>query len=195
MQRWLDSAPVISSSLRAKGKARALPLQRHDLQRSISDNRGAGIVNASSAQVEENQNATEGNSNMDSSGLGMGIPSSVGKIPAAGPSSSSSPRRNLRPDPRLPPEPNDIYRLMNDERLFVKGHGAAFAPREIIVLCHGMSAGAPLSSRCTLSPMISLGQIAKLTRRTVWVLDVYAYTAVSVVEAALLEGCVGGTEG
>jgi hypothetical protein len=93
------------------------------------------------AKVDEDDKAGKratGNSNMDSSGMGMGIPSSVGQIPVAGPS-SSSPRRDLRPDPRLPPEPNDIYRLMNDERLFVKGHAAGYAPREIVVLCHGES--------------------------------------------------------
>jgi triacylglycerol lipase len=60
--------------------------------------------------------------------------------PIAGPSrkplppSYRSPRGPLRPDPNLPPEPNEIYRLMNDERLFV---GDVQPPKEVVVLCHG----------------------------------------------------------
>ena len=63
--------------------------------------------------------------------------------PIAGPSRSgegeggSSPRstRPLQPDPNLPPEPTEIYRLMNDERLLVPG--SIKPPRETVVLCHG----------------------------------------------------------
>ena len=63
--------------------------------------------------------------------------------PVAGPSriplppNPRSTRQPLRSDPDLPPEPSEIYRLMNDERLLVQG--GAEPPREVIVLCHGRS--------------------------------------------------------
>lgn len=47
----------------------------------------------------------------------------------------SKPDGPLRPDPDLPPEPSEIYRLMNDERLLIPG--GVKPPREVIVLCHG----------------------------------------------------------
>lgn len=71
--------------------------------------------------------------------------------PVAGPSreplppSYHSPRGPLRPDPNLPPEPNEIYRLMNDERLLV---GDAQPPREVVVLCHGELAVRARSACC-----------------------------------------------
>ncbi|WVF68546.1 hypothetical protein IAT40_003314 [Kwoniella sp. CBS 6097] len=43
----------------------------------------------------------------------------------------------LAPDPKWPPGPTDIFRYMNDERLMV-GRRAAKAPKEIVVLCHGL---------------------------------------------------------
>jgi triacylglycerol lipase len=61
--------------------------------------------------------------------------------PIAGPSTSSLPPnyhptgRPLGPDPDLPPEPSEIYRLMNDERLLVKG--GVKPPKDVVVLCHG----------------------------------------------------------
>lgn len=61
--------------------------------------------------------------------------------PVAGPSRTPLPpnprstRRPLGPDPDLPPEPSEIYRLMNDERLIEPG--GIEPPREVIVLCHG----------------------------------------------------------
>jgi triacylglycerol lipase len=48
-------------------------------------------------------------------------------------------RKPIRPDPYYPPEPGDIYRLMNDERLMVSG--GVKPPKEIVVLCHGESSG------------------------------------------------------
>lgn len=45
------------------------------------------------------------------------------------------PRPNRHPDPRYPPEPTEIYRLMNDERSYLPG--SMQAPKEIVVLCHG----------------------------------------------------------
>jgi len=61
--------------------------------------------------------------------------------PIAGPSTSSLPPnynptgRPLGPDPDLPPEPSEIYRLMNDDRLLVKG--GVKPPKDVVVLCHG----------------------------------------------------------
>ncbi|WRT69588.1 uncharacterized protein IL334_006577 [Kwoniella shivajii] len=42
----------------------------------------------------------------------------------------------LAPDPKWPPGPHEIFRLMNDERLMV-GHKVK-PPRETVVLCHGL---------------------------------------------------------
>ncbi|KAL7424974.1 hypothetical protein Q5752_000661 [Cryptotrichosporon argae] len=52
------------------------------------------------------------------------------------PDPTDPPRPDATPDPRYPPEPKDIYRLMGDEHLFVPG--AMKTPREIVVLCHGL---------------------------------------------------------
>ena len=63
--------------------------------------------------------------------------------PIAGPSTRPLPpnerlsRSPLKPDPDEPPEPREIYRLMNDERLLIPG--AVKPPRETVVLCHGES--------------------------------------------------------
>jgi len=108
LQKWLDTPPTISAI--RKGKARALPHPRHISAQS-------GILRAS---IEERR-------------VLAGVEPSP-RIPVAGPSARREP---LRPDPRLPPEPSEIYRLMNDERLLVTG--AAKPPREIVVLCHGES--------------------------------------------------------
>jgi len=104
-QRWLNSPLSISAA--RKGKQRAFPRSRSLTTQST-------ILRAS---VEETRPSADS------------VPS---RIPVAGPSARREP---LRPDPRFPTEPNEIYRLMNDERLLVPG--AAKPPREIVVLCHG----------------------------------------------------------
>ena len=95
-----------------KGKSRAMPSS----PRCITSREGRSILKAS---AEEFRPSIPGNPVLE---------------PVAGPSARRDP---LRPDPRFPPEPHEIYRLMNDERLLIPG--AAKPPREIVVLCHGFS--------------------------------------------------------
>jgi hypothetical protein len=69
-----------------------------------------------------------------SSSSGSATSSRQSNLPPVTSSGSRSPTP-LGPDPSYPPEPGDIYRLMNDERLLIPG--AIKPPKEIVVLCHG----------------------------------------------------------
>lgn len=89
-----------------KGKARAFSRQRQLLPYNLDSLGPRGMV---SAAVEERGPDT------------------------AGPSTWRQHR--LAPDPSLPAEPSEMYRLMNDERLLIPG--AVKPPKEIVVLCHG----------------------------------------------------------
>jgi len=107
-QRLLADQPTIG-----KGKAKALPSA---LRRTPEVNSVAYATEATESRRSET--------------------SSI-----AGSSTSSLPpnyhptSRPLGPDPGLPPEPSEIYRLMNDERLLVKG--GVKPPKDVVVLCHG----------------------------------------------------------
>ncbi|ORY34820.1 Alpha/Beta hydrolase protein [Naematelia encephala] len=111
LQRWLDH-PHVSSW---KGKGKAVNPTHYRTNRHLP---GRGpVVRSMSAE----------------SGRSLPISHPDLQHPIAGPSEY---RRPLVPDPNLPPEPNDIYRLMNDERLMIPG--ALKPPREVVVLCHGL---------------------------------------------------------
>lgn len=144
LQKWLNS-PVNHSATR-KGKEKAIPRSR---PRNISSQ--SAVLQAS---VEERPSSS-------------GLPP---PIPVAGPSARREP---LRPDPRFPPEPGEIYRLMNDERLLVPG--AAKPPREIVVLCHGES----------VKGVKSVSESADI-RRIVRLFDGNTYPTLPFVETTLL---------
>lgn len=112
LTRWLDHAPVAGS--RWKGKAKAKPLLR-----------GAAGVTARGGMVKYA---------VDSETQGKGVDDRSGLASTAGAGPSTS-RSKLTPDPRLPAQSTEIYRLMNDERLLIQSRDNA--PKEIIVLCHG----------------------------------------------------------
>lgn len=149
LQRWLD----LSSSPSAwKGKARALPNARPPIaaRRALLVGAGAGqgvlrssVVEESAAQQPQPKSSSSAPST-NSTTTGPKPPHGgrphVWDPPSAGPSRApaNEPNYPLGPDPSLPPEPREIYRLMNDQKLFVKG--AIKPPREVVVLCHGGSA-------------------------------------------------------
>jgi triacylglycerol lipase len=120
INRWLDHAPGATSKWKGKGKAK--PLTRATAASSPSGtlkySTGSDTPSGSDGQWEK---ATPDNASGSSSG-------------GAGPSTS---RTKLQPDPRMPAQSTEIYRLMNDERLLVRDRKNA--PKEIIVLCHGQS--------------------------------------------------------
>jgi triacylglycerol lipase len=152
LQRWLD----LSSSPSAwKGKARALPITRPPIaaRRALLVGAGAGqgvlrssVVEDSTAQqprpqTKSSSSAPAPSSNTSTTGpkLPHGGRPHVWDPPSSGPSRApaNEPNYPLGPDPSLPPEPREIYRLMNDQKLFMKG--AIKPPREVVVLCHGES--------------------------------------------------------
>ena len=121
VQRWLDHAPPLSSTW--KGKGRAAPL----LQGAAAFG-GPGILQTS---LDERRTWNDM------------VPALAGGVRnhARSPSPPHAPSKRykpLRPDPNLPgPSQPEIYRFMNDARL--RDPAVAKAPREVVVLCHGMS--------------------------------------------------------
>jgi triacylglycerol lipase len=150
LQRWRDQSSVSSW----KGKARATPLRRATLVGA-----GQGVLRTSADEGRDRHSAD--------------LPPF--DSPVAGPSRAPAggPRRSLGPDPSLPSEPNEIYRLMNDERLFVRG--AIKPPREVVVLCHG---------ELRFCARVALRSHVRC--RVVWFLHRLANTALSLAQAALL---------
>lgn len=115
VNKWLDQAPLAGAKWKGKGKAKPL------LRGAAGVTARGGVVN-----YAVNTDTTTNNGSNDRTGLA----STAG----AGPSTSRTP---LTPDPRMPAQSTEIYRLMNDERLL--GRSRDNAPKEIIVLCHGES--------------------------------------------------------
>ncbi|WVW86809.1 hypothetical protein I302_108864 [Kwoniella bestiolae CBS 10118] len=128
VHRWVDSIP----SIKGKGKAKALQhvrqtqRQRDHLLRSTSleshssSHAHSEIPLAGPSRLPHNHHHQHG------SGTGHG---GKGKRPDV-----KFPK--LAPDPKWPPGPKEIFRLMNDERLMVGGR--IKPPRETVVLCHGL---------------------------------------------------------
>lgn len=144
VQRWLDHAPPLAASW--KGKGRAAPVLQGAaafggggiLRAGLEERRtwndmvpalagGAGSAPSTSASTSRDARLdSNSNSNANSST----------KVHTPSRRTPYTPRA-LRPDPNLPgPNQQEIYRLMNDARL--GDPGAAKAPREVVVLCHGM---------------------------------------------------------
>jgi triacylglycerol lipase len=126
LQRWLDQTPNVVKST-WKGKGRATPV----VTATPSGSRQASGSSSSSSSSESDV----------SPGADSGPSSSTSpESPDLSGSSSGSSKKSryiLQPDSRMPPQPTEIYRLMNDERLLEPGR--LHAPKEIIVLCHGES--------------------------------------------------------
>lgn len=116
LSRWIEHGPAFASgsgsSSRWKGKGKAKPLMRN-----------AASVSAKGGIAKYALDTEPSSSSSSSSGSSSG---------SAAPSSSRTP---LTPDPRMPAQSTEIYRLMNDPRLLERSRKNA--PREIIVLCHG----------------------------------------------------------
>ncbi|KAK4688725.1 triacylglycerol lipase, partial [Tremellales sp. Uapishka_1] len=106
LHRWIDSAPLLAKP-KGKGKQRAVASTPPTRSLLLSSVAGSG---APDRKLEEKDQA--------------------------GPSKLHMPTIDNGPDPRYPPESKEIYRLMNDARLFIPG--AIKPPREIVVLCHGL---------------------------------------------------------
>lgn len=124
---------------------RYIQLCRYMIQRFIADHpstslwkgKGKQLPQSPPSRIKPNARVGFATATMEHGRNGRGDDG-----PIAGPSRHSlppNPRSGgpLRPDPDLPPEPSEIYRLMNDERLLVQG--GVKPPREVIVLCHGES--------------------------------------------------------
>ena len=119
-QRWLDHTPP---SAFLKGKGRAMSVKKLRSASSL-------LAMAQSNISNEAPSMSTDSSSMPQQGV-------------AGPSRPSSPKTPISdrgggtagPEPGWPPEPKEIYRLMNDQRLFVPT--GTKSPREIVVLCHG----------------------------------------------------------
>lgn len=133
VQRWLDHAPPLAASW--KGKGRAAPV----LQGAAAFG-GGGILRAG---LEERRTWDDMVPALAGAG-GTGAGPSKQARSSSPPSVYVPSRRErgpygpLRPDPNLPgPNQPEIYRLMNDVRL--GDPSVAKAPREVVVLCHGMS--------------------------------------------------------
>lgn len=121
LNRWLEHVP--SASARWKGKGKAKPLMRSAAGMS---GRGGSVKYAT--ESDSSSSTSQGERSSTSTGSASSSSSNGG----AGPSTS---RNKLQPDPRMPAQSTEIYRLMNDERLLVRDRKNA--PKEIIVLCHG----------------------------------------------------------
>lgn len=126
LQRWLDQTPNVVKST-WKGKGRATPV----VTATPSGSRQASGSSSSSSSSESD--VSPGADSGPSSGTSPESPDLSGGSSG----SSKKSRYILQPDSRMPPQPTEIYRLMNDERLLEPGR--LHAPKEIIVLCHGGS--------------------------------------------------------
>jgi triacylglycerol lipase len=162
LQRWLDQTPNVVKST-WKGKGRATPV----VATTPTGSRQAG----SDSESDVSPGADSG----PSSSTKPEKPELSGGSP--GPSKS---RIILQPDSRMPPQPTEIYRLMNDERLLEPGRRNA--PKEIIVLCHGKS-------------LLCEARVWLTRCRSIWILDSDTDTTVPFAEAALLGIGTGSTKG
>lgn len=116
LRAWAEQAPRAALW---KGKGRAEPLLPSASGPRLTE---ASILRASVEERRQSQDASS-----------IAGPSRHGGSYSPSPSPNRPP--TLGPDPNLPPQPNEIYRLMNDERLLHPGSVAP--PREVVVLCHG----------------------------------------------------------
>lgn len=126
LQRWLDQTPNVVKST-WKGKGRATPVVTAT---PTGSRQASGSSSSSSSSGSEESDVSPGANSGPSSSTKPESPDLSGRSP-----SPSNSRYKLQPDSRMPPQPTEIYRLMNDERLLEPGRRNA--PKEIIVLCHG----------------------------------------------------------
>ncbi|CAK9780778.1 unnamed protein product [Cutaneotrichosporon oleaginosum] len=126
MQWWLDTAPGLAARRKA-AQERATRLIYAPKMRGR-----AMAAAAATAQVSEDDETPR--ARRAARHLGVDI---VDK-PAAAPDDPGVllPRPDAHPDLHFPRENTEIYRLMNDDRAYIEG--SMKAPREIIVLCHGL---------------------------------------------------------
>ncbi|ODO00810.1 triacylglycerol lipase [Cryptococcus wingfieldii CBS 7118] len=145
--RWADNFPAYRKSKTALARAHA---KRYLKRAGEERKRWEGLVKAGVVEPSDTESKTsfDGSAAHDRASANHGQaqdPHGHNRDPKKGhphqnhhkhqfPHSHRFPK--LAPDPKWPAGPKEIFNLMNDERLFVKG--AAKPPREVIVLCHGL---------------------------------------------------------
>jgi triacylglycerol lipase len=115
-----------------RSKAIPIPVQQQQQQQLHHDLKGKSRAIDSPLSTPSTYDIPQ-SSTLLSTASSVASSSSSSTIPVSPPKG----REILGPDPSYPPEPGDIYRLMNDERLMIPG--GIKPPREIVVLCHGVS--------------------------------------------------------
>lgn len=138
-QRWVDQAPTAVVNSAWKGKGKAEPLVKGAAPMS---GKAQSIDNASGSSSSSSSGSSSSASSSSSTSPAPEQPNLSGKIGAG----AAGSRHILQPDSRMPPQPTEIYRLMNDERLLHPGRNNA--PNEIIVLCHGEYGITPCCETC-----------------------------------------------